>query len=375
MKQIIQAKTAVIDGHLRQDIWLETRDGIITSINDGISPGMADKRVEGTLVPGFIDMHCHGGGGKYFSAEEDSDIQKVIDLHAMHGTTSMLASLVTEPIPALKKQIGKLVPFAENGAICGIHLEGPYLSPVHCGAHEPSLLRVPTIPELAELLDIGAGHIKMVTIAPELPNAIDVIGFLVSQGVVAALGHSNSDFETTKRAIDAGASTTTHFYNGLPTIDHHNANITLAALLDERLSLELILDGHHVNSPAAELMFIAAPNRVALVTDAMSAAGSGDGHYMIGSLAVEVQEGVARLESNGSLAGSTLTMDRAFFNLCKLPGRSITDAVAAASTLPAQLLGLADRGEIAVGKSADLLEVSVGEERLSVISLKTTSLQ
>lgn len=373
MMHIIQAKSAVIDGQLRQDIWLEIRDGIITSINNGIAPKNPDQTIENTLIPGFIDIHCHGGGGKYFSAEEDSGIQRVINLHATHGTTSMLASLVTEPIPILKKQIKKLVPFAETGAICGIHLEGPYLSPVRCGAHEPSLLLVPTITELAELLDMGAGHIRMVTIAPELPNAIEVIEFLVRQGVVVALGHSNADFETTKRAIEAGASVTTHFYNGLPTIDHHNANITLAALLDERLSLELILDGHHVNAPAAELMFIAAPNRVALVTDAMSAAGSDDGHYMIGSLAVVVREGVARLESNRSLAGSTLTMDRAFLNLCKLPGMSIIDAVAASSLLPAQLLGLTDRGEIAIGKRADLLEVSVEEERLGVISSKAIS--
>ena len=379
MTHIIQAKSAVIGGKLRQDTWLEINNGIITSINDGISSGIPDQIVNDTLIPGFIDMHCHGGGGEYFSAEEDSGIQRVIDLHSTHGTTSMLASLVTEPIPALKKQIGRLVPFAETGAICGIHLEGPYLSPIRCGAHDPSLLRDPTIAELSDLLDIGAGHIKMITIAPELPNAIEVIGFLVSRGVVVALGHSNSNFETAKRAIDVGASVATHFYNGLPHIDHRDANITSAVLLDERLSLELILDGHHVNTPAVELMYISAPNRVVLVTDAMSAAGEQDGEYMIGSLDVVVEKGVARLKSDNSsagsasLAGSTLTMDRAFFNLCKIAGRSIIDAVAASSHLPAQTLGLTDRGEIAVGKRADLLEVSIEEERLRIVSPKLTS--
>jgi len=379
MSNIIQAKSAVIGGKLRQNIWLEINNGIITSINDGISPGIPDQIINETLIPGFIDMHCHGGGGKYFSDEEDSGIQKVIDLHSTHGTTTTMASLVTEPIRTLKKQIKRLVPFAESGAICGIHLEGPYLSPVHCGAHEPSLLRVPTITELDELLDMGTGHIKMITIAPELPNAIEVIEFLVSQGVVVALGHSNSDFETAKRAIDAGASVTTHFYNGLPSIDHHKANITSAVLLDGRLSLELILDGHHVNAPAVELMFVSAPNRTVLITDAMSAAGEEDGEYLIGSLSVTVKEGVARLKSNDlsegspSLAGSTLTMDRAFFNLCKLPGRSIIDAVAASSYLPAQVLGLTDRGEIAIGKRADLLAVSVEEEKLRTVSSRLTS--
>ena len=379
MTYIIQAKSAVIGGKLSQDIWLEIKNGIITSINDGTSPGIPDQIINETLIPGFIDMHCHGGGGEYFSAEEDSGIQRVIDLHSTHGTTSMLASLVTEPIPTLKKQIRKLARFAETGAICGIHLEGPYLSPMRCGAHEPSLLRDPTITELSDLLDTGAGHIKMITVAPELPNAIEVIGFLVSQGVVVALGHSNSNFETAKRAVDAGASVTTHFYNGLPPIDHHNANITSAVLLDERLSLELILDGHHVNTPAAELMLTAAPNRVILVTDAMSAAGEQDGEYMIGSLSVIVEKGVARLKSNdpsadsASLAGSTLTMDRAFFNLCKLTGRSIIDAVLATSYTPAKALNLKDRGEIAVGKRADLLEISIEEEQLRIVSSKLTS--
>lgn len=379
MTYIIQAESAVIDGKLRQDTWLEINNGIITSINDGVSPNTPDHIINETLIPGFVDMHCHGGGGKYFSDEEDSGIQKVVDLHSTHGTTSMLASLVTEPIPTLKKQIKRLSPFIEAGTISGIHLEGPYLSPVRCGAHEPSLLREPTITELGELLDVGAGHIKMITMAPELPNAIEVIEFLVRQGVVVALGHSNADFETAKRAIDAGASVTTHFYNGLPPIDHRDTNITSAVLLDGRLSLELILDGHHVNVPAAELMFIAAPNRIALVTDAMSAAGEQDGEYKIGSLSVIVEKGVARLISNDpsagtpTLAGSTLTMDRAFFNLCKLPGRSIIDAVAASSHRPAQALGLNDRGEIAVGKRADLLEVSVKEERLRIVSSRLTS--
>lgn len=365
---IIQAKSAVIDGKLHQDTWLEIKDGIITSVNDGISPRNPDQIIKETLVPGFIDMHCHGGGGKYFSDEEDSGIQKVIDLHSTHGTTTMMASLVTEPIPTLKKQIKRLVPFAETGAVCGIHLEGPHLSPVHCGAHDPSLLRIPTIAELQELLDAGRGHIKMITLAPELPHAIESIKFLVTQGIVVALGHSNADFDTTTRAIDAGATVITHFYNGLPKLDHHKSSITSNAILDPRLVLELILDGHHVNAPAAELLLRSAPNRVALVTDAMAAAGGNDGNYMIGSLSVVVQKGVARLESNESLAGSTLTMDKAFFNLCKLPGRSIIDAVLATSHTPAKALSLKDRGEIAVGKRADLLEISIKEERVRIVS-------
>lgn len=366
--QIIQAKSAVIGGKLLQDTWLEVSDGIITSINAGVHEGVTDRVVNGVLVPGFVDMHCHGGGGKYFSDEEDSGIQMVIDTHREHGTTSMLASLVTEPIPALKSQIERLVPFVENGSIAGIHLEGPYLSRARCGAHEPSLLRTPSLEELKQLLDAGDGHIKMITLAPELPQGIEAVAYLVEQGVVVALGHSDADFATAVHAMDAGASVITHFYNGLPLLDHHKSTITAAGFVDTRVVLELILDGHHVNNPAVALLFKSASSRVALVTDAMSAAGANDGDYMIGSLDVVVDKGVARLRSNNSLAGSTLTMDRAFFNLCNFPGKSIVDAVFAASTLPARALGLTDQGDIVVGKRADLLEVSIKEQRLTHIS-------
>ena len=367
MSTVIQAKSAVFGGKLHQDTWLEVSDGIIASINAGVHRETPDQIIEGILIPGFVDMHCHGGGGKYFSDNENSGIQTVIDTHLARGTTSTLASLVTEPIPVLKDQIKRLVPFAENGSIVGIHLEGPYLSPARCGAHEPSLLRTPSITELQELLDIGKGHIKVITLAPELPHAIEAIQFLVEQGVVVALGHSDADFVTAVRAIDAGATVITHFYNGLPLLDHHKSTITSAAIIDSRVILELILDGHHVDTPAVALLYKSAPNRVALVTDAMSAAGGDDGDYILGSLDVAVENGVARLKSNKSLAGSTLTMDRAFFNLCNFHGGSVVDAVFAASCLPTQALGLTDRGEIAVGKRADLLEVSIKEERLKLV--------
>ena len=313
--KIIQAKSAVIKAQLHQNVWIEIKNGIIASINEGMPPTTPDQIISETLIPGFIDMHCHGGGGKYFSSENEVEIQTVVDTHAAHGTTSMLASLITQPIPALKKQIQRLIPFVENDTIKGIHLEGPYLSHARCGAHEPSLLRDPTIAEMQQLLDVGAGHIRMITIAPELSHALDVIAFLVEQGVVVALGHSDSDFDTAKHAMDAGATVITHFYNGLPPLDHHQETITSAALLDGRVTLELILDGHHVNPPAIELMFLSAPNRIALVTDAMSAAGENDGNYMIGALEVVVNQGEARLKSNGSLAGSTLTLDKALMLL------------------------------------------------------------
>jgi N-acetylglucosamine-6-phosphate deacetylase len=255
----------------------------------------------------------------------------------------------------------QLLPFVRSGAIAGIHLEGPYLSHEKCGAHDPALLRDPVTSELQELLDIADGAISMVTLAPELEHGIEAIDFLVDHGVVVALGHSNADAATAKRAIDAGASLVTHFYNGLPRLDAAQENITLQALRDERVSLELINDGVHVDSGAIELLLHAAPGRVLLITDAMSAAGSADGHYTIGALAVEVKDGVARLQSNGSLAGSTLTMKKAFENLVNNHGASLEYAAYCASTLPAWVLGIEYAGEIKVGALANFVEYRDGQ--------------
>lgn len=355
---IIEAKAALIEGELHSDVKIEILEGVITAI--GLD-GKSDKSIDGTLLPGFVDIHCHGGAGHYFSAKSTQDIQKVIDIHRANGTTTMLASLVTEPIAALKEQIVRLLPFVQSGAIAGIHLEGPYLSPDKCGAHDPALLRDPVSAELQELLDVADGAISMVTIAPELPHGIEAIEFLVERGIIAALGHSNADAETTKRAVAAGASVVTHFYNGLPKLDSKVPSITLQALTEESLSLELINDGEHVDHGATELLLRSAPGRVLLVTDAMSAAGAGDGDYLIGALGVEVKHGVARLTSNGSLAGSTLTMKRAFEYLMNNFETSIEYASYCASTLPAQVLGIEYVGEIKVGAQANFVEYRDGE--------------
>ena len=355
----INSAAALIAGEIVEDVGIHIEDGRITEITSAYES--ADQIYKGLLLPGFVDIHCHGGAGYYFSAKSAAEIQKVIDIHRAHGTTTMLASLVSEPIASLKEQIKRLLPFVQSGALAGIHLEGPYLSPDKCGAHDPTLLRDPVPSELQELLDIADGAISMVTLAPELPHGIAAIEFLVEHGIVAALGHSNADAEVTQRAVAAGASVVTHFYNGLPKIDPANPNITLQALLEDSLSLELINDGVHVDGSATELLLHSAPGRVMLVTDAMSAAGANDGSYTIGSLDVDVREGVARLRSNGSLAGSTLTMKRAFENLIHKSGVSLEYASHCASTLPARVLGIEYIGEIKVGALAHFVEYRGGE--------------
>lgn len=350
---IISAATVLIDQELQKEVWLEVEDGLIRSINSGSTPEY-DYRYDGILIPGFVDIHCHGGGGKYFSSLTDAEISQVIATHRAGGTVAGLASLVTEPIPNLLEQIKRLVPFAERGEIAGIHLEGPYLSHARCGAHDPALLRTPTISEVQTLLDAGQGFIKMITIAPELDGALEVIEYLSKCGVIAAIGHSQSDAKTAEAAIDRGASVVTHFNNAMPKVVDGPGTMSSAVISDLRVSLELILDGEHVSTAIVRDVFTAAPNRIVMVTDAMSAAGSVDGNYQIAQLEVLVKDSVARLASNGSLAGSTLTMAKAFNHALNEIGISITEAVHAASTLPALILGRTDLGEIAVGKSAQL---------------------
>jgi len=355
---IVNSARAVIDGELKSAVSIEVHDGIITNI--GAAHDSPDLTIAGTLLPGFVDMHCHGGAGFSFSSRNPSEIDSILALHQSHGTTTQLASLVTEPIAELREQIKFLTSYVHSGKIAGIHLEGPYLSQEKCGAHNPSLLRAPDQAEIADLLDVGQGGITMVTIAPELPGAIEAIEYLANEGVIVAIGHSAANAQVTKEAIDSGATVVTHFYNGLPPLDEQIQNITSHALLDPSLTLELILDGIHVNEEKAALILGLEPRRVALVTDAMSAAGSIDGKYQIGSLAVTVAGGRATLDSTGSLAGSTLTLDRAFERLVNTQKYSLPQAAHSLSTLPARTLGINYAGEIAIGSVSDFVEVNNG---------------
>lgn len=363
---IIYAKSAVISGALRENIWLEVEYGHIISINYG-KPPRVDNEVDGILIPGFVDIHCHGGGGFYFSDLNSLGIEQAINTHLSRGTTTLFASLVTAPLDVMKAQIRRLVPFVEEKRLGGIHLEGPYLAPTRCGAHDPKLLREPKVEELSELLDVGQGHIKMVTIAPEVKGAIESIRYLVESSVTVAIGHSDADFNVALQGVEAGARVVTHFPNAVSKLDDEGHTLADLAMSESRLTLEMIMDGHHVNDEIARRIYNANSERIALVTDAMCAAGSNDGHYLIGQLPVTVKNSIARLDSNGALAGSTLTMDVAFFNAQSRMGTTIEQAVAVTSTIPARTLGLHEHGEIAVGMKADLLEVNLVTKQVRVI--------
>ena len=238
------------------------------------------------IAPSFVDIHCHGGNGNYFS--ENAPI--ALAAHRVAGTGTQIATLMSTPLATLHSQVQTLK--SEVG-IAGIHLEGPYLAHQYCGAHSPEYLRIPDLAEIRELIAVGEGHIAMMTIAPELPNAIEAIEFLVNNGVVAAIGHSNANAKVTKEAIAAGATVVTHINNAMAKIGSSDSLLEVA--LDSNLYLELILDGHHVADEDARHIASQAPERIIVITDAMSAAGAPDGSYFIGDLPVDVVDSVAAL--------------------------------------------------------------------------------
>ena len=308
------------------------------------------------LVPGFVDIHNHGGGGASFSGTAE-DVLTAIRTHRVHGTTTLVASTVTDDMDFLVKQAGLLSELAEQGDIAGIHFEGPFISPCRKGAHSEELLRDPDPAEVRKLIDAARGRAKMVTLATELPGGIDSVRLLAEHGVIAAIGHTNATYEQTVAAIDAGATVATHLFNAMPQIGHRAPGPITALLEDDRVTVELIDDGIHLHAASFRLAFHhAGPSRVALITDAMDAAGVGDGRYLLGPMEVEVSEGVARLVEGGTIAGSTLTLDRAFQRAVTVDRLPVGDVVAAISANPAKLLGLYDRvGSLEPGKDADLV--------------------
>ncbi|GAA3136699.1 N-acetylglucosamine-6-phosphate deacetylase [Streptosporangium carneum] len=344
--------------------WLTIEDGRITHIGQGSAPGPGLGLGGRYVVPGFVDMHTHGGAGGSFPTGDPDEASRVADLHARHGTTTIVASLVTASQNALSRATSALADLCDDGVLAGIHFEGPYISKARCGAHNPAFLREPSSQEFAELLKAGRGHVRMLTIAAELPGALDTIREAVANGVIAALGHSDASYEQTIQGIDAGGSVATHLYNAMPSLHHREPGPVAALLEDERVTIELVNDGVHVHPAMLRLAYdVAGPGRTALITDAMAAAGMGDGVYGLGPMKVNVVDGVARLAGGDSIAGSTLTMDVAFRRAVQQLGLSLTEAAEVTSLTPARALGLADRlGSVSVGKQADLVVLTDGLE-------------
>lgn len=338
--------------------WIEVSGGRLQAVGEGKPPRPADVDAgRGWLLPGFIDVHVHGGGGTDFVGGNAEDVVRAVDFHRAHGTTTLLASLVSADADAMESAVTALADLADAGLIAGIHLEGPWLAPTRCGAHDVAALALPTRPTVDRLLTAGRGHVRVVTLAPEVSGGLDAVRQVVAAGAVAAVGHTEADYDLTRGAVAAGARLATHLFNAMRGL-HHRAPGPVAALLESpEVLVELVLDGVHVHPAMAALAAQrAGRDRLLLVTDAMAAAGAPDGDYQLGAREVHVVDGVARLAGRDVIAGSTLTMDAAWRFAVQQCGLSPTDASRAASTNPARMLGLDGRtGALTPGLRADVV--------------------
>ena len=343
------------DGQI-DDFWMLVDGDTIVATGVGAGPTATTSVDVGGhwLTPGFIDLHSHGAGGHSYDGDA-AEIRAGVAAHHAHGTTRSVISLVANPLERLETSLRTIAELVETEPlILGSHLEGPYLSPGQPGAHNPAFLREPQPAELDRLLDAARGTLRQLTLAPELPNAFELIDVLVENEVVVAVGHTEADFATARRAFDAGARLLTHVFNAMPGIHHRAPGPVIAAFEDARVVLELVLDGHHVHPDVAALAFRSAPGRVALVTDAMAATDSLDGEYLLGSVSVTVRDGLAMLTGGGTIAGSTLTQDVALRMAISQAAVTPSHAVAALTSTPARVLGMSHRlGLLAPGYVAD----------------------
>ncbi|OBG32175.1 N-acetylglucosamine-6-phosphate deacetylase [Mycobacterium alsense] len=351
--RLISAGTMVLDGRVARPGWLETSGSRILACGAGPPPRPADRDFpDCVVVPGFVDMHVHGGGGASYT--DPDGIATAAGFHLRHGTTTTLASLVTASPAELLAGVRALAEACRRGTLAGIHLEGPWLSRARCGAHDPAKMREPEPAEIDAVLAAGGGAIRMVTLAPELPGADEAIRLFLDAGVVVAVGHTDATYGRARRAIDLGATVGTHLFNAMPPLHHREPGPALALLQDPRVTVELIADGVHVHPEVVRAVVGAAgPDRVAMVTDAVAAAGCGDGVFRLGAVAVDVASGVARVHGTSTIAGSTATMDRLFRTVAGVAG--LAAAVRMTAATPARAVGLDAVGALRVGLDADLV--------------------
>lgn len=344
-------------------------DGVVRVVDGRVSA--VDAPVDGDppssdawVLPGLVDLHCHGGGGASFTSGDPHQVAQVAQHHRAHGTTSLIGSAVTDAPDVMLRVVATLADAVEQGLLAGVHVEGPFLAAARCGAQDPQHLRGPDVTLLRELLAAGRGHVRVVTLAPELPGADDVAQVLDEHGVVAAVGHTEAPADVTRRFLAArprGRALVTHLFNAMPPVHHRRSGPALAALAAAAAGeavVELVADGVHVHDDVVTSVLDLAPGGVALVTDAMAAAGMRDGTYSLGPLDVTVRGRKATLAGETTLAGGTarlLDVVRRQVRAGLDPGR----VVRAAGQVPADLLGLA-AGRLEAGRPADLVVLDGG---------------
>ena len=358
MTTLLHGGTRVDERGELSDAWVLLDGDTIAAAGDGQTPD-ADDRVDlqgAFIAPGFVDLHGHGAGGQSYQDGGEA-LASALAVHRAHGTTRAVVSIVTSPLAEVRERVAEVAALAASDPrVLGSHLEGPFLARERRGAHDASFLRDPDQAVIEQLLEAGAGTIRQITIAPELPGGLEAVRQLTEAGVVVAVGHTEADLDTTRAAFDAGARILTHVFNAMPGIHHRDPGPVVAALDDPRVTLELVLDGHHVHPDVAEVLFSAAPGRIALVTDSMAAAAAPDGDYRLGSLNVSVRDGLAVLSGTATIAGSTLTQDAALRLAVDRVGLPLAAAIAALTSVPARALGLGSQlGLLERGYAADVV--------------------
>jgi len=334
-----------------------------------VPPGATDFVATGmTVVPGFVDLHIHGAGGHDVMEADARSLDRIASTVARHGTTSMLATTVTAPVEATcesLEEIGRYIRSREGEAtsrltaeILGVHLEGPFISSARRGVHPPAAILPPSIEILQKFVKASDGLVKILTLAPELPGALEVIEFAVAAGLVVGMGHTDADYDQARAAIQAGARHVVHTYNAMRPFTHRDPGILGAIMTDPEVTAEIIADGVHVAVAAIQVLIGAKGfDSIVLVSDGIAATGMPDGSYRLGNFEVNVRGGVAR-NAEGKLAGSTLTLDRAIRNAVAY-GVPLPEAVRMATVLPARRLGLAGKkGVIAPGADADIVALT-----------------
>jgi N-acetylglucosamine-6-phosphate deacetylase len=318
----------------------------------------------GTIMPGLVDIHCHGGGGASFPSGDPAEIETAATHHLGQGTTSLVASTVTDSPERMLAAVSATADAVDRGLVVAIHLEGPFLSQARCGAQDPRHLRAPDLGLACELIEAGRGHVQVMTLAPELPGSGALVELLHSRGVIVAVGHTEADAMTVERVLSAEQGLVTHLFNGMPAL-HHRApgpvGGSLSAAAQGRARVELVADGVHLADTTVSMLFhLIGPGSIALVTDAMAAAGMPDGDYVLGPQRVTVTGSVARLQqgSEGSIAGGTARLLDVVRRCVQDAGIGLFDAVTAASRTPAAVLGIGHEvGSLRPGLRADLVVV------------------
>ncbi|CAN5694247.1 N-acetylglucosamine-6-phosphate deacetylase [soil metagenome] len=328
------------------DVTIE--DGLVTAI--GVSPGGA----RGLAAPGFVDLQVNGFGGVDFLATDADGYRTAGEALARTGVTAHQPTFISSPWKSYEDALAvarALEPAPGGPRILGVHLEGPFISPRWAGAHNPANIIEPDLEAAGRLCSMGP--VTYVTLAPEIPGALELIDFLIERNIVVACGHCDADAPTAHAAFDRGARALTHIYNAQRRWQSRDPGVAGAALVRPDVTVQAIVDLVHLAPEAAYAAFLAARGRFAIVTDAIMAAGLQDGSYRLGDQAISVADGAARI-GDGTLAGSVSTMDAAVRNLVSL-GASLSDALDAASRVPAELVGRSDLASLRPGAPADIV--------------------